>query len=224
MEISTSNSEVIQEIVELLSRKSIIPEKLQNLLRLSPNQVTPEMKNLYPYLEYTPSEQIPGFKVIFRNLTTITLEYYETKPPHLREIFIREISTFSKILPVMNKILLSQLSGNSWFSILWNPMKSTSHDFISTSFITYYQFKFSEESLGKQTPYAEIPIIGILPIKFVHKIFLEKISKNYVRKIYDNLILKSSLENVTDIVLKNSHRVSIDVEYEMKNNKLTQLN
>ena len=88
---------------------------------------------------------------------------------------------------------------------------------MTTSFISYYQFKFSEESLNKQSLYGEIPIIGILPIKFIHKYFLERISKNYIGKVYDPLILKSSLENVNTIVLNNANRTSLDVEYYLKN-------
>ena len=88
---------------------------------------------------------------------------------------------------------------------------------MTTSFITYYQFKFSEESLSKQSLYGEIPVIGILPIKFLHKYYLERISKNYIGIIYDTMILKSSLENVNNIVLKNANRTSIDVEYYLKN-------
>lgn len=220
MEITITNIEVIENILELLTQKKIIPPKILTLIHqaLSNEQISQEYLTNYQYLEYIPYEQISCLKIVIRNLRSITVEYYENKPPHLRELFKNQIHLIINkyILPLTN-CTINQLTGNSWFSILWTPTKSSSSNFMMTSFITYYQFKFSEESLSKQSLYGEIPIIGILPIKFLHKYYLERISKNYIGIIYDTMILKSSLENVNNIVLKNANRTSIDVEYYLKN-------
>ena len=219
MEITITNKEIINELIELLFQKKLLVQKMKSILLQSfsesPSQ---ENKIKYSYLEYTPVEQIPGLKIIIKNLSSFIIEYYENRPPHLRELFIKHIhQILSKHLPPLLKCSISQLSSNSWFSVLWSPTKSSSVNYMTTSFISYYQFKFSEESLNKQSLYGEIPIIGILPIKFIHKYFLERISKNYIGKVYDPLILKSSLENVNTIVLNNANRTSLDVEYYLKN-------
>lgn len=223
MEISISNKDIIASILDILILNKTCPPILKTLFTLNNTQdISPENKAKYSYIEYTPFDYLPSLHITLLNFTTLIIEYYENKPPHCRELFIKQIYKIISVFPILNEILLNQLECNSWFSINWTPSKSQNQNTLQTSFITYYQFKYSEESLAKQTKYVEIPIIGILPIKCATKFYLERISVNQVSKSYDTLILKSSLENVNNLVLSNSSRTSVDVDYYFKNASLNQ--
>lgn len=110
----------------------------------------------------------------------IKLEFNENKPPHSRLILSDQLEFIANKFPSIKKIEISKLDKNSWFSILWTPFKCTKPHFYNTSFLSYYQFNQSESDnyLRDFTNYCEIPIIGILPIKFDENIWLKKISKS----------------------------------------------
>ena len=222
MEISISNKDIISSILDVLILNKTCPPILKTFFTSNAQEISPENKTKYSYIEYTPFDFLPSLHITLLNFTTLIIEYYENKPPHCRELFIKQIHKIISVFPILNEILLNQLECNSWFSINWTPSKSQNQNTLQTSFITYYQFKYSEESLAKQTKYVEIPIIGILPIKCATKFYLERISLNQVSKSYDTLILKSSLENVNNLVLSNSSRTSVDVDYYFKNASLNQ--
>jgi hypothetical protein len=110
----------------------------------------------------------------------IKLEFNENKPPHFRLILSDQLEFIANKFPSLKKIEISKLDKNSWFSILWTPFKCAKTQFYNTSFLSYYQFNQSESDnyLRDFTNYCEIPIIGILPIKFDENIWLKKISKS----------------------------------------------
>ena len=64
----------------------------------------------------------------------------------------------------------------------------------------------------------------MLPLKFNHKFFLEKINKDYHNNnnISDIMIVNRLIQNVTNNILQNGNGNSIDVEYylnqQIKNN------
>jgi len=124
--------------------------------------------------------------VITENLTftnysneKIKLEFNENKAPHSRLILSDQFEYIANKFPSIKKIEISKLDKNSWFSILWTPFKCAKPQFYNTSFLSYYQFNQSESEsyLRDFTNYCEIPIIGVLPIKFDENIWLRKISK-----------------------------------------------
>ena len=81
----------------------------------------------------------------------------------------------------LKNIKISKLDISSWFSILWTPVKSSKGVMMNTSFLSYYQFNINDQnnlsSYRVNKHYSEIPIIGILPIKFDSKLFLSRINK-----------------------------------------------
>ena len=56
----------------------------------------------------------------------------------------------------------------------------------------------------------------MLPLKFNHKFFLEKINKDYMNNnnnISDVMIVNRLIQNVTNNIIQNGNGNSIDVEY-----------
>lgn len=112
----------------------------------------------------------------------IKLEFNEKKAPHSRLILSDQLEFIANKFPTIKNIEISKLDKNSWFSILWTPFKCAKPQFYNTSFLSYYQFNQTETDnyLRDFTNYFEIPIIGILPIKFDENIWLKKISKSKI--------------------------------------------
>ena len=61
--------------------------------------------------------------------------------------------------------------------------------------------------------YVDIPLIGILPLKFNHEFFLENINKENYGNNADIMIVNRLAQNVTNNCIKNNNENSIDVEY-----------
>ena len=213
-EIIITNKEIILGIIEQLTSLKICSIKTKNLIKNNINSKGQnEISQQNKYIEFTLSEKYPNFKIVIKKLCSLTIEYYENKPPHLRKILIKQLDELFSLLPMIYNLELKNLFWKSFFSVLYTPLKSQDNCFLNTSFITYYQFKFGEESLNNQSPNAEIPIIGILPIKLIQpQIYLQKINSNE----FDNIILNSSIQSVNK-VFQNSNKTSIDVEYYLKN-------
>ena len=213
-EIIITNKDIILEIIDKLIALKVCTLKTKLLIENNINSKGQnEICQQNKYIEFTPNEKNPCFKIIIKKLCALIIEYYENKPPHLRKILIKQLEELTSILPIISNIGLKHLFWKSFFSVLYTPLKSQDNCFLNTSFITYYQFKFGEESLNNQSPNAEIPIIGILPIKLLQpQIYLQKINQSD----YDNIILNSSIQSVNK-VFQNSNKTSIDVEYYLKN-------
>jgi hypothetical protein len=218
MEISFTNMDIILKILDYLIQIKKCSIQIKSLVEENNNQKEP--KNLINknnnYFEFLPCEKNTCLKIILKNLNKITIEYCENKPQFLRKNFYEQIKEILKQIQI-NDMNLNNISGKSYFSILFSPINQRNKNNIQTSFITYYQFKYSEDNhigLGK---YIELPVIGILPIKLVPKFFLEQINKDQFNNlIYDTIILNNSINNVTSIILNNSNRNSYDVEVYLK--------
>ena len=213
-EIIITNKEIILEIIDKLILLKVCSTKIKNLIENNINSKGQnEISQQNKYIEFTPNEKHPSFKIVIKKLCTLTIEFYENKPPHLRKVLIKQLEDLISIIPIISNIGLKHLFWKSFFSVLYTPLKSQNNCFLNTSFITYYQFKFGEESLNNSSPNAEIPIIGILPIKLLQpQIYLQKINQSD----FDNIILNSSIQSVNK-VFQNSNKTSIDVEYYLKN-------
>ncbi len=139
-------------------------------------------ENLYKF-EYIASENLK-FLVYEKK---IKLEYYETKPPHSRVIFTDMIDEILNSLDCLNTIDLGKVDKSSWFCINWLPFKSTKVQLALTSFLTYYGFCFSDVEMFYSDPrnnhFLEIPVIGILPVKFDESFWLKKISKSKCKNL-----------------------------------------
>ena len=219
MEIIITNMNIILNILDYLIQIKKCSIHIKSLVEENNNQK--ESKNIINknnnYFEFLPCEKIPCLKIILKNLNKLTIEYYENKPQFFRKNFNEQIKEILKQIQMTN-LSLNNISGKSYFSILFSPINQRNKNNIPTSFITYYQFKYNENNhigLGK---YIEIPLIGILPIKLVPIFFLAKINKEYNNnnKIYDTNILNNSINNVTNIILNNTNRNSYDVDAYLK--------
>jgi hypothetical protein len=104
----------------------------------------------------------------------LKIEYYENKLPHSRNVFIQQIENLFHLFKILKNITIDKIDTVSWFSIVWSSFKSTNQLFLNTTFLTYYSFNKYENN----QEYTEIPLIGILPIKFDSNIFLTNINKN----------------------------------------------
>ena len=106
------------------------------------------------------------------------IEYYDQKPHHFRNIFIDQIEIFIKNLEIFKDLkVFKDFEKNSWFAILWSPMKTLKHDLMNTSFLVYYSLN-NYESTKSINNFHDYPIIGVLPLRLDEQIWLSKIYKN----------------------------------------------
>jgi hypothetical protein len=123
-------------------------------------------------------------KIILTN-KNLTIEFYEIKPPHSRQILSNQLDYLFESLKFLKTISINKLELSSWFCVLWTPVKSSKGLLMSSSFLTYYQFNLNNHIIpSNNKDYIEIPIIGILPIKFENKIFLSSIKRSLPNNLY----------------------------------------
>lgn len=109
----------------------------------------------------------------------IKLEFYENRPPHSRVILSSQLEEIFSCLKTFDLIDLNKIDKSSWFSVLWSPVRSNKSHFNSTTFLSYYQFGYTDLDLYYRgfNDFMEIPIVGILPIKLDDNVWLNKITK-----------------------------------------------
>ena len=169
--------------------------------------------NINNYFEFFPFEKIPGLKISLINYSKLSIEYNEKKLPYLRPNFYHQIKEILNILSI-NELEINKILNKSYFSIRYTPYNCRNKNYIQTSFVNYYQFKINEERNSFGNKYIDIPLIGILPLKFNHEFFLKNISKdNYGNNNADIMIVNRLAQNVTNNFVQNNNENSIDVEY-----------
>ena len=219
MEISFNNKEIILKIIDYLisinkcsnQLKSKIEEKYINMKDQNININT--NTNINNYFEFFPFEKMPGLKISLINYSKLSIEYNEKKLPYLRPNFYHQIKEILNILSI-NELEINKILNKSYFSIRYTPYNCRNKNYIQTSFVNYYQFKINEERNSFGNKYIDIPLIGILPLKFNHEFFLKNISKdNYGNNNADIMIVNRLAQNVTNNFVQNNNENSIDVEY-----------
>ena len=216
--ISFNNKEIILNIIDYLISKNKCTNKLKEKIQenFDKEQITNNINN--SYLEFFPIDKNTSIKIILEGYIKLTIEFNENKPPHLRNNFYHQIKDIMNIL-LINNISINNILGKSYFSIRYTPYNCRSKYNIQTSFVNYYQFKINEERKIFSNKYIDIPLVGILPLKFNHKFFLEKINKEYYNNnssnnnISDVMIVNSLIQNVTNNFIIQGNNNSIDVEY-----------
>ena len=216
--ISFNNKEIILNIIDYLISKNKCTNKLKEKIQenFDKEQITNNINN--SYLEFFPIDKNTSIKIILEGYIKLAIEFNENKPPHLRNNFYHQIKDIMNIL-LINNISINNILGKSYFSIRYTPYNCRSKYNIQTSFINYYQFKINEERKIFSNKYIDIPLVGILPLKFNHKFFLEKINKEYYNNnssnnnISDVMIVNSLIQNVTNNFIIQGNNNSIDVEY-----------
>jgi len=224
LEITFNNKDIIMNIIDyLISIKKCtaqIKTKIEENYNYFKEQVI-NMNNINNiinknnnYMEFYPVDKNNSLKISLRGFSKISIEYTENKPPHLRKSFYQQINDILTILS-LNNISINNIIGKSYFSIRYTPINCRSKNNIQTSFINYYKFKINEERITYSNKYIDIPTIGILPLKFNHKFFLEKINKDYINNnnISDIMTVNRLIQNVTNNFIQNSGGNSFDVEY-----------
>ena len=176
------------------------------------------------YMEFYPVDKNNSLKIVLRGFSKLSIEYNENKPPHLRKSFYQQIKEILNILS-LNNISINNIVGKSYFSIRFTPINCRNKNNIQTSFINYYRFKINEERITYTNKFIDIPIIGMLPLYFNHKFFLETINKDFINNsnnISDVMIVNRLIQIVTNSIIQNGNGNSIDVEYylnqQIKNN------
>ena len=224
LEITFHNKDIIMNIIDyLISIKkcsSQIKSKIEENYNYAKDQLV-NMNNLNSiinkannHMEFYPIDKNNCLKIILRGYSKMTIEYSENKPPHLRKSFYQQIREIYNLLS-LNNISINNIIGKSYFSIRYTPINCRNKNHIQTSFINYYRFKINEERITHNNKYIDIPVIGMLPLKFNQKFFLEKINKDYHNNnnIQDYMIVNRLIQNVTNNMIQNGNGNSIDVEY-----------
>ena len=224
LEITFHNKDIIMNIIDyLISIKkcsSQIKSKIEENYNYAKDQLI-NMNNLNSiiaknnnHMEFYPVDKNNCLKIILRGYSKITIEYSENKPPHLRKSFYQQIRDISNLLS-LNNISINNIIGKSYFSVRFTPINCRNKNNIQTSFINYYKFKINEERITHNNKYIDIPVIGMLPLKFNQKFFLEKINKDYHNNnnIQDYMIVNRLIQNVTNNIIPNGNGNSFDVEY-----------
>lgn len=171
--ITTMYTATLSSIDITFTNKEVTSDVIEDLIRLK--KCSPDIRKQ----SHGDSTEIYltdiNLKLIVKNkFNSLTLEFYENRPPHSRQILIKQIEQLLSILDKVKKLQLTSIERSSWFSILWTPFKSSKGVFNNTSFLSYYQFNIKHEDNSK---FNEVSLIGILPIKFDRSIFLTKILK-----------------------------------------------
>ena len=223
LEITFNNKDIIISIIDYLISikkcsaqiKAKIEENYSKDQIINMNNLNNLINKNSNYMEFYPIDKNNSLKVVLRGFSKISIEYNENKPPHLRKNFYKQIKDILNILN-LNNITINNIVGKSYFSIRYTPINCRNKNNIQTSFINYYRFKINEERITYTNKYIDMPIIGVLPLKFYHKFFLETINKNYINNsnnISDVMIVNRLIQKVTNNIIQNGNDNSIDVEY-----------
>ena len=154
--------------------------------------------------------------------TSLTIEYYETKLHHQRKVISEQINDILTVLDISDSALIKHVDKESWFCLKWTPIHASRKEFGATSFLVYYQLgSCSDTTICNKgyNQYYEIPIIGILPIKFSEELWLRKIKKvdfgslYYHREFMDfKMAVNNSIINVHEFIFRENKRTSVDYE------------
>ena len=214
LEISLNDKEIILKIIDYLISLNKCSNQLktkieENFINLKESNNTINNNN---YIEFFINEKNQGVKLTLIGYSKLNIEYLENKPPHLRPNFYHQIKGILNLLSIKD-IEINKILGTSHFSIRYTPYNCRNKNYIQTSFVNYYQFKLNEERNVFGNKYIDIPLIGMLPLAFNHKFFLEKINKENYNNISDMIIVNRFVQNVMNNFVKNNSENSIDVEY-----------
>jgi len=210
MELIVSEPSAVRDILNYLQKENYA--KVNNLI--SNNESFELNENENYNIQYIAKEN------------TVIIEFFENKPTFCRPILVDAVSTLFEKLPVLKEVSLSNLKRSSWFSLMWTPSKSSSPKMANTSFLVYYQFNLTEFVRKGNSPFAEIPIIGTLPIKMEENVWLNKINNcsqnfgfnylNFDSSAEFKTALLQSIENVFFFILNQTRKCSFDYSIYLK--------
>jgi hypothetical protein len=124
---------------------------VDNLSVMSTEENSNDLLKLYTYLK-----KYPG------------LCFTEDQPLHNRSNFQDKIKEIFSLNPEYENLVLNDITDNSYFSVLWTPIKSTKTFVNTASFLVFYRFR--NKYLSNAVKY--VPVIGLLTNKFEEEFWL----------------------------------------------------
>jgi len=123
------------------------------------------------------------------------LSYHEDLPHHKRQVFIE---TIENLISDNKNQKLSEISEQSWFSILWTPMKTTlpTNSKQNTNFLIFYRF-FTEKNSNSKEKIGFLKVAGVRAIGMEDEYFW--FSNNTplfdIHSLKDNLVFNKLSED-----------------------------
>ena len=224
LSVKIINKSLINDIIINLKPKYDILKKYDCLKQGEEITITISLYTIYFSLEY------------------IQIYFSENKPFQYRTTFIKTITDIYKNIPHFDKITIEDVNIiDSFFSILYSPLKCSKPYINYSSFVVYYQFSkenIQEENIKKDYLYYEKQTIkGVLPLKINTNLYFQRIiiynlvmNKpplfNYFSTYFNNdsIALKNMVDPILNDVSKDIRDVSYDYEYFLKLNNYSPYN
>jgi len=194
-------------------RSHIMKDKNEENFKDFSNEGTNPDNRLFEYYVLDTS-----FKVIFYE-SRLKIEFYEHRPHHFRNTFIEQFEMLLDENIFGDLKVFRDFEENSWFSILWFPLKTTKHNFmINTSFLVYYSLNNFKDTKPIHNLH-DFPVIGVLPLRLDEQTWLAKINKNDFKRfdVEYKICLDQSIANVNEYIFSNTNHTSVDYDYYYKN-------
>ena len=216
LSVKIINKSLMNDIIMILKSKYDILKKYDSLKQGEEISITISLYTIYFSLEY------------------IQIYFSENKPFQFRTTFIKTIMDISKNIPYFDKITIEDINiTDSFFSILYSPLKCSKHYINYSSFIVYYLFakeKIQEDNIKKDYLYYDkLTIKGVLPLKINTNLYFQRIiiynlvmNKpplfNYFSPYFntDSITIKNMVEPIINDVSKYIRGASYDYEYFLK--------
>ena len=131
-------------------------------------------------------------------VSTSYLNFSEDQPHHNRQNFKQKIDEIFKLNPEYESLLLGDISENSFFSILWTPVKSTNNFQNQASFLVYYRFR--GKSCTNTIKY--LSVVGMISNKIDEEFWLTNQHLNYNPKFMNDFLYNKIIEDF----FKNKYR------------------
>ena len=133
------------------------------------------------------------------------LSITEDQTIHNRPNFQSKVDEIYAIYPEYEFLTLKDITDNSYFSILWTPIKSTHNFANNTSFLVFYRFR--NRYLSNAVKY--VPVIGLLSNKLDEEFWLTNTNLNY----NPNVMTESNFNMIIEDYNKNKYRYSQVIVY-----------
>lgn len=118
--------------------------------------------------------------VLIVDKCVMKIQYSEAKPYYIRKTLHEELKDLIDLIPRLKDIKFGAVDKDSWFSIFWNPIKSSKSYYTTNSFISFYSFQLNTEvkiDNKNERNFKNISLKGIIPTKFDKSLFCDSTSK-----------------------------------------------
>ena len=126
-----------------------------------------------------------------KNSKISCLNFSEDQPFHNRLNFKERIEEIFKIYPDYESLSLGDITENSFFSILWTPVKSTNNFQNQSSFLVYYRFRGKSFTNSLKC----LSVIGMISNKIDEEFWLTNQHLNYNPKYMNDFLFNKIIED-----------------------------